>query len=155
MKYVLNLSILTILFTVSCKNNTTEKTFINGKQVPIINSPLSKISIVGIDSLLKDQEFCAHIIQTRTDLKLVSAYIGSYPDNFCDFSKSYVDTTLRSIDNCSIQLGTLNDTANFCLTPNTEKSYLYKVAVLSIDKNTNYYLDTLDMRFDVRGKTNP
>ncbi len=155
MKYILGITILAILFTTSCNDNKTEKTFISGKQVPIINSRLSKVEINGLDSLFKDQEFCAHIIQSGTELKLVSAYVGSHPDNFCDFSKSLVDTTLHHIDNCSIQLKTVDNIAYFCLTPTTAKSFVYKIAVLSTDKNDNYYLDTLDMNIDVREKTNP
>ncbi len=139
----------------SCRENTIKQNFVDGKQVPIINSQLSKINITGLDIIFKDQQFCAHIVQTETDLNIIEAYIGSHPDNNCFFSKSLVDTALKSLDNCSIELKTEGDTAYFCLTPTTSKKYSFKVAVLSIDQNSNYYLDTLNLSFDAKEKTNP
>lgn len=147
------LCIAPLLF-VSCNDNKAVKRYVDEKQLPTINSPKSKIDISGLDSLVKDKQFCASVTQTQTNLKLIAAYIGSHPNNECDFSKSLVDTLLKSINNCSIELKKQNDTAYFCLTPSVAKKFIYKLAVLSVDKDNNYYLDTLNMNFVVNEKTN-
>jgi hypothetical protein len=152
MRNILYSIILTSFVFISCQDNKTQKSFINGKQVPIFNSQKSHINIISLDSVFVDQEFYACIVQTSASLNLKEVYIGSHPDNY-NFKNSLVDTNLKQLDNCSIKLKTIGDTAYFGVTPTKSKNYLYKVAVLSVDEKLNYYLDTLDMSFYASEKT--
>ena len=155
MRDILYFIILTAFVFASCKDYKTQKSFIDGKHVPIFNSHKSHVNIISLDSVFLDQEFYACIVQTSKSLNLKQVYIGTNLDNICDFKNSLVDTNLNQLDNCSIKLKTIGDTAYFGVTPTESKDYLYKVAVLSVDEELNYYLDTLDMRFYAREKTNP
>ncbi|MES2381095.1 MAG: hypothetical protein V4538_08645 [Bacteroidota bacterium] len=139
-------SVITLVIATSC-NNRTNTQFVGNKQVPIINNKDSRIALVGTENIIKGKEFCAFITQTNKDFKIIAAYIGTASEQPCDFSKSLVDTTLKTIDNCSIKLLVENDTGYFCTTPAITGKYIHRLAVLSIDNLSNYYLDTLELKY--------
>lgn len=154
--YQITLRLIILCFVInSCDNKDIKPKFINNKQVPIFNSSDSKIAIIGLDNIIKDSEFCASIVQTTPNLKILAAYIGSDKESSCDFSRSLVDTALKQIDNCAIALKIKDDTGIFCLTPSAAQQFNFKLAVLSIDKRQSYYLDTLDLEFVAIEKTYP
>lgn len=149
------LLVIFLLTETSCSDNTKKHKFIGDKQVPVFNDTSSRIIITGLDNVIKDSGFCASIFQTNSNYKIIAAYIGSDKNSLCDFSKSLVDTASKAINNCAIALLTQSDSAIFCLTPTIAKQFRYKLAVLSVDKNSTYYLDTLDLKFDAIEKANP
>ena len=112
------------------------------KQIPFSDSASPILSYIAPDSVLSGQQYCAKIWVTSKQQKVIESYAE------CDFKHSLVDTTKRTLDNCRYKIVVLNDTAHFCMHPLASKTnYSFKVAVLTIDENKNYHLNSLDLKF--------